>query len=1220
MLKKIIFSEVSPLIKLGYRRPLELNDLPQLPELWNPDSYIRGFDELHGQQGGKSLILQVLKKLAPQAKRLGILLVFILSLKMLSPVLIHQLIEAVGLATKGELSLAAGIMTALALCIVQLLGAILGQHYVYHAVTSTQSAVNGINQRICQAILRSRTLGNKKGQVINRANSDAELAGATLWAVGEVVQISLTMLGTSALLFYYLGTAAIAPLIIMATLMPLSRWFSGRFARIQTEIMSHRDERVGRMSQFLDGIRIIKSFVWESVVKKQIGSIRERENNAWKKLINYKAVSTASYLFASLLVGLVGFGIYIWQGNTLTAATAFTCLTLFGYLEPCFRQLPKILGEMSSSLVAGERIASLLLENDTHTLDQELPVTKVAPSLDLFGLSVDYDEKKNALKGIDLKINRGESIAIIGPVGSGKSTLLKAILGELHPQEGEILFNQTSSRNFSTAYVPQDPFLFHGTLEENINLGKPMRDEMQLDQALFASCLDHDLVFMPAGLRTEISEGGGNFSGGQKQRVNLARAAMHDPELVLMDDPLSALDPVTEKEVVDRLIFGLWKDCTRLVTTHRLEHLRKFDRIIFIQDGVIKEQGSFSELLAKSPEFQQYYFEHQKEDEEEVKVLTESKRVASPILKVEKVENTSVVEIEEQKTGEVSLKLYWDYFKAMANFSKKNIPKTISLLLITSLSAMLLPIAQNTWISKWTQSLSDSSTAGDHLHYLLIYAGIGLLTLFVCAFQHFYWARKAIDAAQILHNTALQGVLSTVLRFFDANPSGRILNRFSRDLDAVEKDLSWSLEEAFMALLNSIGAVFVMLAALPFMGLVVLPVLGLYWFLQKTYRSCMREAKRLMAVARSPRISSIKEILDGSAVIRCYRAEDFFQKRFTEALADYQRSFYSVVLINRWFSIRIPLVSSLLSCSAAVGVIFMGRYGGISEGIAGMALVYAFRFWDSLNWTVRAFGEAEAQMTSVERLESMAGLTKEISHEVEDQAQLETTGEISFNNVIAGYAPHLPNVLKGASFKVATGSKVGVIGRTGAGKSTLFNLLHRFIECKEGEILIGDSNIKDLPLFELRQSIATIPQNPILFAGTIQDNLDPMNCHTKEELERILELAHLNFLSHGLQTMVADGGNNFSRGQKQLICLARALVCKSKIIIVDEATASVDGKTDSLIREILMNECPDLTVLIIAHKLQSVSKCDMIIEMRDGKVLKTTYPLLEKDDLERLPA
>src|SRR5690606_83935 len=268
------------------------------------------------------------------------------------------------------------------------------------------------------------------------------------------------------------------------------------------------------------------------------------------------------------------------------------------------------------------------------------------------------------------------------------------------------------------------------------------------------------------------------------------------------------------------------------------------------------------------------------------------------------------------------------------------------------------------------------------------------LVLIVAAFQHFYWSRKAIAAAQSLHDGALKGVLSTGLRFFDANPSGRILNRFSRDLDAVEKDLSWSLEDAFMALLNSIGAVFVMLFALPFMGIVVLPVLALYWGLQKAYRACMREAKRLMAVARSPRISTLKEVLEGAAVIRCYGAQDHFQKRFSHALGDYQRAFYGVVLVNRWFSIRIPLVSSMLSLAAAVGVILLGRGGGISEGLAGMALVYAFRFWDSLNWTVRAFGEAEAQMTSVERLESLQTLPTEPKGEGEKKI---SHGAIIFN-------------------------------------------------------------------------------------------------------------------------------------------------------------------------------------------------------------------------------
>lgn len=1219
MLKKILFSDVSSLIRRGQKKPLTTQDIPELPSLWNPESYLEGFDGLNGKKGGKGFISQVLKTQLPQAKRLAIFIMIMIVLKMLSPILIHNLIQAVGLASKGELELMSGILVTVGLCLAQLISAVIGQHYVYHAVTSTQSAVNGINQRICHSILQSPKAGEKKGAVINRASADAELAGASLWALGEVIQIALTMMATASLLFYYLGSAAIAPLIILALLMPMSRWFSKRFSKVQVELSHQRDERVGKMSQFLDGIRVIKSFVWEKFVQSKVQEIRLEENKSWRRLANYKALSTASYLLASLCVSLIAFGIYVAQGKNLTAATAFTCLTLFSYLEPCFRQLPKILGEVSSSFVAGERIASLL-KNVDSSQKEDVKGKDEGVEVNLDGVTVHYPDKKKALDNLNLSVHAGESVAIIGSVGSGKTTLLKTLLGELIPESGlvENCFKKT-------AYVPQDPFLFHDTIEQNIVLGAGAVDETNLKLAVSASCLDHDLALLPGGLNMELTEGGGNLSGGQKQRVNLARAAMHFPELILMDDPLSALDPRTEKEIVERLIFGLWKNKTRIVTTHRLKHLQRFDRILFLEDGKIIGDGSFNDLLSHNQEFQQFYFEHQKEEEAEREQIKVDFIDAKPQEKAlnRTTDFRKVVENEEQKTGKVALSLYWDYLRAMASFSSKRLPSTLTILSLASLSAVLIPIFQNTWLSKWTQEL----TAGtNNSHYLIVYATLGALAALVGAFQHFYWARRAVDASQALHDHALKGILSTILHYFDANPSGRILNRFSKDLDAVEKDLSWSLEEAFMAFLNSLGAVFVMLFAIPFMVLLVLPVLGLYWFLQKSYRASMREAKRLMALNRSPRISSIKEVLEGAAVIRCYQAEGFFQKRFTTALRDYQSAFYGVVLINRWFSIRIPLISSVLSLGAAVGVILLGRSGGISEGVAGITLVYAFRFWDSLNWTVRAFGEAEAQMTSVERLETLTKLKEEVSGEVNFKQGIKESlkGEITFNNVIAGYAPHLPDVLKGTDFFIPAGSKVGVIGRTGAGKSTLFSLLQRFMDCREGEILIDQKNIKDFPLHELRESIGVIPQNPVLFGGSIRDNLDPLKLHTDEELNDIIRRSHLNFLPFGLETTVADGGTNFSRGQKQLICLARALVKKTKIIIVDEATASVDGKTDSLIRETLVENCPDVTVLIIAHKMQSVSSCDMIIEMKDGKVLDTYNPLYRSGGLsgdeERIPA
>lgn len=356
-----------------------------------------------------------------------------------------------------------------------------------------------------------------------------------------------------------------------------------------------------------------------------------------------------------------------------------------------------------------------------------------------------------------------------------------------------------------------------------------------------------------------------------------------------------------------------------------------------------------------------------------------------------------------------------------------------------------------------------------------------------------------------------------------------------------------------------------------------------------------------------PRFSSVQEIATGASIIRTYQAQNFFRGRFESTLADYQRALHGVVLINRWFSIRIPLISSLLSFSAAVGVIFLGSTGHVTSALAGLMLVYAFRFWDSLNWTVRAFGEAESQMTSVERLNELAVLDQE--NKVEGSRSIEA-GEIVFNNVFARYDQNLPDVLKGASFSIASGEKVGVIGRTGAGKSTLFSLLHGFIPAHQGQVMIDHSPLNDFSLTELRGAISTIPQNPVLFSGTIRSNLDPYGEHADVELLSILEKSKVNFLAQGLDTQVLEGGMNFSKGQRQLLCLARALVRKAKIIIVDEATANIDAKTDALIRDILMNDCPEITVLIIAHKMKSISECDKIIEMGEGRVLS----IKERDD------
>ncbi|HLW57218.1 MAG TPA: ABC transporter transmembrane domain-containing protein, partial [Bacteriovoracaceae bacterium] len=478
MFKTLFFSRVTPLIKKGRTTPLKLNDFPEVDKLWNPKAYIKEFDELNSNS---NLLLQILRILLPQAKTLLFLIFFILLFKMVSPVLIHKLIQTVKLAADGEVSLFYGLSVALSLGLVQLLSAVINQHYVFHSVTSTQSAVNGLNQRIFKAIINKSDQTNK-GELINRVSTDSELAGAILWGVGELVQIVLTIVLTSALLFYYLGSVAWVPLIVLSLLFPVSRFFSKKFASIHGEIMSNRDERVGKMSQFLEGIKVIKSFVWEKVAGQEIEGIRQKEIKWWRKLAVAKSFSTGSYLFFNLLVSFLSFALYTRDGSTLSAELAFTCLTLFSFLEPCFRQLPKVLGEISSASVAAKRIAESLDEVKEGPFENS-----ESHCLSLKNVSVEKNNK-TLLDNISLDIKEGEKVAIVGQVGSGKTTLINTLLGQHELSQGRMI---QSYKNISL--VTQDPFLFIGSIAKNITFSDECYQVEKLQKALFASCLEEDL-------------------------------------------------------------------------------------------------------------------------------------------------------------------------------------------------------------------------------------------------------------------------------------------------------------------------------------------------------------------------------------------------------------------------------------------------------------------------------------------------------------------------------------------------------------------------------------------------------------------------------------------------------------------------------------------------------------------------------------------------------
>jgi ABC-type multidrug transport system fused ATPase/permease subunit len=474
--------------------------------------------------------------------------------------------------------------------------------------------------------------------------------------------------------------------------------------------------------------------------------------------------------------------------------------------------------------------------------------------------------------------------------------------------------------------------------------------------------------------------------------------------------------------------------------------------------------------------------------------------------------------------------------------------------------------------------------------------------------QNLLWAMGAVHAGGVISLKALQGALHTTISFFDTTPVGRIINRFSSDVDTIERDMAWAFKDMVYLGLYTLSIMLTTIIVVPFMLLIMPLIIWAYIELQKSYRASSREAKRLTSICRSPRFALFKESLEGLITLRAYHKLDYARERFVWALTQYQQVFHGMILVNRWFSSRVPLLSSLVVLGTGVGVLLLARWQKVSVGAAGLALIYARAFSGAMNEAVRAFSEAEARLTSVERLDHYSMLpAEEQQEEMGYRDWAVERGQIEFERVSMRYAPHLPLALNQVSFELPAGASVGIFGTTGSGKSTLFQVLFRFFALEEGRILIDGMDIRKIPLRGLRSQIAIIPQDPTLFMGTLRDNLDRFHQYEDAELWQVLERVHLaayiKSLPLALMTPVSECGRNFSQGQRQLLCFARALLVKARIIALDEATASVDAVTSRNIQTILQREGQGKTILIIAHRLETLADCDVLIQMDKARVI-----------------
>lgn len=1168
-----------------------------LPREADPFQTGDAYDKLHLDSFPRFILGAFFATGAP-AWRLLILTLVTISLGLSTPLLLHSLLTRLGGFGPGNDDMVMLFATAIALGSAGILKAVAQQHWYYNALIGFASMVAGIDRRIFDhtvRLRRSARVNTPTGDLVNHVASDSYAIGEAAFFIPELMNSVLTTAGVLTLLWWYLGPATLASLAVLAALVPLTRAIGRRYRRLDHVLMETRDERVSLMSQILNGVRVMKYYAWEDGVRREISDVRQRELATKYKVVSTDAASTLIFIAGTTIVAFAGFATYVWMGFELTIPLVFACLTLFANLEEPFGMFSHLIANLQHARVATSRLRALFAKPAEAAIDERPRSPRHQPvGLDIQNLSVQFaEDPEPVLRDVSISIRPGESIALVGSVGAGKSTLLMAMAGLQDGMQGSIRYtNVLDHERPRIAWAPQEAFTMNASLAHNITFNEPCASEV-LHGILHDCALEADVQQLPAGLETEIGERGVNLSGGQKQRVALARAAYDEPGIVFLDDPLSAVDVHTEEALVEHLLFGRWKDITRVVVTHRLDHLDRFDRVFVVEGGTLREISPSASTAGTSA------------SASESALHQAAAAAAAPV--AISTDGARVTDDEDRETGAVSLDVYDHYARSMTSEIRSHRAWWVFALVGSTVLVTFMPMLQNAWFARgWNDAWSA----------VMGYGVIGVLVLLSWYLSKVLWMRRTFVAGQRIHDAALSGVLRAPIRFFDSTPSGRILNRFARDMEGVDDQLSWNIDQSIRSLTQTLGALVLIISVMPLMLLVIVPVLLIYWRLQLEYRTAAREAKRLESISRSPVFAHFKEMATGLFVIRAFAREETFRDRFLQNVWNMNQRWFCSIMLNRWFSTRVPLLSGLISVGASIAVVVAVIGGWLTPGFAGLVLTYSLGFWGTLNWAVRAFSEVESRMTSVERLRHYATITPEPDVTRQRNEPLPegwpARGAVEFRDVCVRYAPHLPLVLNGVSFSVQGGSKVGIIGRTGAGKSTLFQSLFRFVELSSGAIVIDGVDIATVPRQELRTQVAIIPQDPTLFLGSIRGNLDRYGASTDAEIWRALERVHMRdvieALPNGLDAAVVENGLNFSQGQRQLLCMARAVLTGARIIVLDEATASVDVRTDALIQETVRSEFKDVTVLIIAHRLNTVEACDLVVELSHGKVVRITQP------------
>ncbi|KFH72327.1 hypothetical protein MVEG_02618 [Podila verticillata NRRL 6337] len=1146
-----------------------------------------------------------------------------------------------------------------------LLSAIFDAQFQNYCFNSSLKARGVIVTLIYRKALRLSSTNKQEGMgsIVNHMSTDVDKVVAFFQVIHYFWSCIIEVIITIALLYAQIRYAIFASLGVIILVLLYTGIVSPQIGKWQKSFMKSSDVRMKLLTELVNNMKSIKLYAWESFFAERISSTRVEQLNFLRKFYSW-VISVSALLNAvtplSTFAALSVYSAIATTEEPLDIRRIFTTITLINMLEDPVGLANDALRAAVSGKVAFDRLKAFMdseeINDENVTRNPDPEVSDIAYEIldGTFGWEPETtrDSTGPVLHDLNLKIKRGSLTAVVGRVGEGKSSLVGALLGEMHKYSGSVHCNGSS------AFVAQTAWILNDTVRNNILFGRPYDKEKYL-RTVKACALVPDFKMLVNSDKTVIGEKGINLSGGQKQRISVARAVYADADIYIFDDPLSAVDAHVDKHLFEHAITKILANKTRILVTNGVSHLKDVDQIIVIKAGRISQDGVYDDLI-KDEQGDLYRLiqeskvvapkqksendddtvstaaEDTSDDEASLEASTEVKADGTPQRPTFKrgrstkgrldedelvIEDSNEIDEEIVGEGRVGLDVYRFYF------ATSGVLGAISFVAI-AFTYVGIMIGIQLWLKSWGDSNSNQlaspetnahSTQYWILSYLAWVLSGALILTFAMIYSLNFMARRA---SKKLHVAALGPMIRSPMSFFDVTSSGKIINRFSHDISEIDMTLP-------LTLLNGIFIIFMMMAmfglciaASPYFAIMIPPLSYVYYRMGGFYLVSSRELKRLDSSARSPLYAHYAETLAGLVTIRAFHDSDRFAVEATKMLDHSQQTGYLANAATRWLQVVLEMISVIIL--TVVSILAIAQRSSPTSGIFAIVLSQIGGLTGTMNRFLNTICLLETSIVSVERIKEYSELKSEARDVIPDSKTEDAwpqQGKIQFSNYSTRYRDGLDLVLKDLDFTVSAGERVGIVGRTGAGKSSITLALFRIVEAAAGKISIDGIDISTLGLKELRSRLTIIPQDPFLFGASIRLNLDPFGHHTDAEIWTALESAslksYISTLPEGLSTTIENGGENMSLGQRQLMSLARAMLAKNThILCLDEATAAIDIETDNAIQRALRREFSNCTVLTIAHRINTIMDSDKILVLDQGRVSEYDTPqaLLQKQD------